>query len=75
MNDRLDGRWRNLYRDTDPIGSWALDPATVPEPPVDRMLVDPGELGEDNRRPCRLLVGPGYASALDDLARHAPSGQ
>ena len=42
--ERLNGRWRNLYRDTDPIGAWALDPPTVPNAPVDRRLVDPRTL-------------------------------
>ena len=35
------GRWRNLYRDTDPIGAWVLDGVTRPNAEVDRFLVDP----------------------------------
>ena len=35
------GRWRNLYRDTDPIGAWVLDGVTRPVAEVDRYLVDP----------------------------------
>ena len=39
------GRWRNLYRDTDPIGAWVLDGVTRPSAEVDRYLVDPTRLG------------------------------
>ncbi|MFI9202219.1 hypothetical protein [Streptomyces sp. NPDC053048] len=43
-------RWRNLYRPSDPIGSWVLEPARLPRAgdpvdpvpaPVDRQLLDP----------------------------------
>jgi hypothetical protein len=71
VRDRLDGRWRNLYRDTDPIGSWVLDPPTVAEPPVDRLLIDPRRLGEDIEGHSDYWSDPGYAHALDDLARTA----
>jgi len=71
VRDRLDGRWRNLYRDTDPIGSWVLDPPTVADPPVDRLLIDPRRLGEDIEGHSDYWSDPGYANALHDLARPA----
>jgi hypothetical protein len=71
VRDRLDGRWRNLYRDTDPIGSWVLYPPTVADPPVDRLLIDPRRLGEDIEGHSDYWSDPGYANALHDLARPA----
>ena len=65
---RLDGRWRNLYRDTDPIGAWALDPPTVPDAPVDRRLVDPQTLDAKIQGHSDYWTDAGYARALADLA-------
>ncbi len=61
------GRWRNLYRETDPIGSWVLhDPAdeSTGGPDVDVRLLDPptldgeiaghGEYWNDTRYPAEL---------------------
>ncbi|MGH8776316.1 MAG: hypothetical protein ACRDWI_14525 [Jiangellaceae bacterium] len=71
--DRVDGRWRNLYRDTDPIGAWALDPATAPDPPVDRHLVDPPTLADEIAGHSDYWSDPGYARALVDLSGSHPS--
>ncbi|HEY9375476.1 MAG TPA: hypothetical protein VIQ02_00080, partial [Jiangellaceae bacterium] len=65
---RVDGRWRNLYRDTDPIGAWALDPPTVPDAPVDRRLVDPRTLAEEIQGHSDYWSDAGYARALTELA-------
>jgi hypothetical protein len=40
----LGGRWRSLYRATDPIGAWVLDGVAGPVAEVDRFLVDPRTL-------------------------------
>lgn len=66
------GRWRNLYRDTDPIGSWVLDPPPTPEGPttvqrVDRRLRDPRALGRDVRGHSDYWGDPGYAAAATEL--------
>ncbi|MGH8824019.1 MAG: hypothetical protein ACRDVN_06025 [Jiangellaceae bacterium] len=74
VRDRLDGRWRNLYRDTDPIGSWVLDPPTAPDPSVDRLLIDPRRLGDDIEGHSDYWSDPGYASALEDLTGLTRSG-
>jgi hypothetical protein len=65
---RTSGRWRNLYRDTDPIGAWALDPPTVPDAPIDRRLVDPRTLADEILGHSDYWADAGYARALADLA-------
>jgi hypothetical protein len=65
----VDGRWRNLYRETDPIGAWVLDPMTIPDPPVDRHLVDPRTLADEIAGHSDYWSDPGYARALKELAR------
>jgi hypothetical protein len=70
---RVGGRWRNLYRDTDAIGGWALDPPTVPDAPVDRRLVDPQTLADDILGHSDYWTDAGYARALADLAEASPS--
>ncbi|WP_328847578.1 hypothetical protein [Streptomyces sp. NBC_00258] len=59
-------RWRNLYRPTDPIGSWILAPAGLPgegatvglaPSPVDRQLLDPAAFA-------RLAGDPVYPPIL-----------
>ena len=65
---RVGGRWRNLYRDTDPIGAWALDPPTVADPPVDRRLIDPRTLVEEIQGHSDYWSDAGYARALTELA-------
>jgi hypothetical protein len=67
-HERLNGRWRNLYRDTDPIGAWALDPPTVPNAPVDRRLVDPRNLDAKIQGHSDYWTDAGYAKALADLS-------
>ena len=69
VRERVGGRWRNLYRETDPIGSWVLDPPTVADAPVDRGLVDPRTLADEIAAHSDYWSDPGYARALDDLAR------
>ena len=73
--ERLNGRWRNLYRDTDPIGAWALDPPTVPKAPVDRRLVDPRTLDARIQGHSDYWTDAGYARALAEFtaARRIPS--
>ncbi|WP_157880019.1 hypothetical protein [Streptomyces natalensis] len=53
--------WRNLYRLSDPIGSWVLAPAQLPKagepvnpvpPPVDRQLLDPSGFARQPGDPC-----------------------
>ncbi|MFD3676433.1 hypothetical protein [Streptomyces sp. NPDC058613] len=53
--------WRNLYRPTDPIGSWvlandALAPANgearPPRPAIDRQLLDPRKFAKQSGDPC-----------------------
>ena len=66
--EQLNGRWRNLYRDTDPIGAWALDPPTVPNAPVDRRLVDPRTLDAKIHGHSDYWTDAGYARALADLS-------
>jgi hypothetical protein len=73
---RVGGRWRNLYRDTDPIGAWALDPPTVADAPVDRRLVDPRTLADRIQGHSDYWTDAGYARALTELSearRTAPS--
>jgi hypothetical protein len=65
--ERLNGRWRNLYRDTDPIGAWALDPPTVPNAPVDRRLVDPRTLDARIQGHSDYWTDAGYARALAEF--------
>jgi hypothetical protein len=67
-HERVGGRWRNLYRDTDPIGAWALDPPTVADAPVDRRLVDPRTLADKIQGHSDYWSDAGYARALADLA-------
>ncbi len=67
VRERVGGRWRNLYRETDPIGSWVLDPPTVPDAPVDRLLVDPRRLSDEIEGHSDYWRDPGYARALDEL--------
>ena len=63
----LSGRWRNLYRDTDPIGAWALEPATVANPAVDRRLRDPARLGREIEGHSDYWGDPAYVSELERL--------
>jgi hypothetical protein len=49
VHTALQRRWRSLYRDTDPIGSWVLDGVTRPVADVDRFLVDPTTLASTIR--------------------------
>jgi hypothetical protein len=65
---RVGGRWRNLYRDTDPIGAWALDPPTVADAPVDRRLVDPRTLADEILGHSDYWSDAGYARALSELS-------
>ncbi|GIJ41152.1 hypothetical protein [Micromonospora andamanensis] len=52
VGQRLDWRWLNLWRDTDPIGSWIFSPHRAGEQPtvagpagaVDRRLRDPSDV-------------------------------
>jgi hypothetical protein len=64
---QVGGRWRNLYRDTDPIGAWAIDPPTIADPPVDRRLVDPRTLADRIQGHSDYWTDAGYARALTDL--------
>jgi hypothetical protein len=68
MHRRLSGRWRNLYRDTDPIGAWALEPATVPRPVVDRRLRDPARLGREIEGHSDYWADPEYMREVERLA-------
>ena len=65
---KVGGRWRNLYRDTDPIGAWALDPPTVANAPVDRRLIDPRTLADEIQGHSDYWSDAGYARALTELA-------
>lgn len=72
-------RWRNLYRPTDPIGSWVVAPAGLPREgttvdpapsPVDRQLLDPAAFA----RPAGDLVHPpalGHSNYFADPAFEA----
>ncbi|WCN83428.1 hypothetical protein [Micromonospora sp. LH3U1] len=66
VGERVEWRWLNLWRDTDPVGGWIFaahrpgDPLPDPADPagrVDRRLRDPGDLlpppGEDRPPPVR----------------------
>jgi hypothetical protein len=53
LGERVEWRWLNLWRDTDPVGGWVFaahrpgDPPPDPDDPagqVDRRLRDPPEL-------------------------------
>ncbi|MFF4450130.1 hypothetical protein [Streptomyces sp. NPDC001502] len=52
--------WRNLYRPTDPIGSWVLakdalasaDGGAMPPPAIDRQLLDPRYFARQPGDPC-----------------------
>lgn len=68
VRDRVGGRWRNLYRNTDPIGSWALDPVNAPAAPVDRQLVDPPTLADEIAGHSDYWSDPAYHLALDELS-------
>ena len=65
---QVGGRWRNLYRDTDPIGAWALDPPTVADAPIDRRLIDPRTLADEIQGHSDYWTDAGYARALTELA-------
>ncbi len=54
------GRWRNLYRDTDPVGSWVLDPHATGEQRVDHQLVDPHTLDQPIRGHEEYWNDPAY---------------
>ncbi|MBD0293076.1 MAG: hypothetical protein ICV70_05835 [Jiangellaceae bacterium] len=73
--ERVGGRWRNLYRDTDPIGAWALDPPTVAEAPVDRRLLDPRTLEDEILGHSDYWTDAAYARALAELAEAERAGQ
>ncbi|MGR6319531.1 hypothetical protein Q2K19_28250 [Micromonospora soli] len=61
IGDRLGWRWRNLWRDTDPVGGWVFSPAPAPAPAPAAMG---GPTGADPaagvdlrlRDPCGLLT-------------------
>ncbi len=68
VQDRVDGRWRNLYRDTDPIGSWVLDPAKQGEATrVDRYLADPERLGGEIEGHSDYWGDPEYGPVVEHL--------
>lgn len=71
--ERTGGRWRNLYRDTDPIGSWALEPPTTPEPRADRRLIDPSALDQPVKGHADYWNDPAYDVALGEVERHVRS--
>jgi hypothetical protein len=70
IHARLSGRWRNLYRDTDPIGAWALEPATVRMPVVDRRLRDPARLGREIEGHSDYWGDPEYTREVETLQAH-----
>jgi hypothetical protein len=61
------GRWRSLYRDTDPIGSWVLDGIARPVAEVDRFLVDPGKLTAPIRGHVDYWGDDAYEPIVTDL--------
>ncbi|HTY71734.1 MAG TPA: hypothetical protein VMI11_04820 [Actinomycetes bacterium] len=79
---RLPGRWRTLYRLTDPIGSWNLEPdagragSYVPGPPrvadadqVDQEVADPQPPGDGPlRRHSDYWLDPAYPATVAALA-------
>ncbi|MFI6237042.1 hypothetical protein ACIBD9_26060 [Micromonospora sp. NPDC050784] len=71
VGERVEWRWLNLWRDTDPVGGWVFaahrpgDPPPDPADPalrVDRRLRDPPD----------LLSAPGEQSAQPPLRGHHP---
>ncbi len=74
VRDRLEGRWRNLYRDTDPIGSWALDPSRAGDGTrVDRYLADPERLGGEIEGHSDYWFDPEYGPAVEQLVIALPA--
>lgn len=64
----LGGRWRNLYRATDPVGSWVLDPPGTERPRVDRELTDPRELDNPVRGHEEYWEDPVYDCVVAELS-------
>ena len=67
VRDTIDGRWRNIYRDTDPIGSWVLDGVTRPAAEVDRFLVDPRSLAAAIQGHSDYWGDAGYEAIVAEL--------
>ena len=64
----VEGRWRNCYRDTDPVGSWVFEPLRPGgQGRVDRRLRDPRELGEEVEGHSDYWTDAGYAAAAEEL--------
>lgn len=66
------GSWLNLYRDTDPIGSWIFTPDDAGQHPsgrkhVDHRLLDPPTLAEPIAGHSDYWADPRYADQLDRL--------
>ena len=66
VHERLNGRWRNLYRDTDPIGRLGPRPADRAGA-VDRRLVDPRTLDARIQGHSDYWTDAGYARALAEF--------
>ncbi|NED94544.1 hypothetical protein G1H11_04385 [Phytoactinopolyspora alkaliphila] len=68
------GSWRNLYRDTDPIGAWILDPPRAPDPAVDRRLLDPPTLDAPIAGHGEYWLDPRYVEELTTLTTSVQPG-
>ncbi|PSK96389.1 hypothetical protein CLV30_12648 [Haloactinopolyspora alba] len=67
LREHVDGRWRNLYRRTDPIGSWVLDPPGDEFRRVDRELRDPATLDQPVLGHAEYWDDPAYEPAVAGL--------
>ena len=74
MRSALSGRWRSLYRDTDPIGSWVLDGVTRPAAEVDRFLVDPSTLAAAIQGHSDYWGDAGYEMIVAELVEPVVDG-
>ncbi|MEU4552385.1 hypothetical protein [Micromonospora violae] len=70
VGERVEWRWLNLWRDTDPVGGWIFAAHRPGDPPPDP--ADPaGQVDRRLRDPRDLLPGPGERSA-PPLRGHHP---
>lgn len=66
LPERTGGRYRNLYRDTDPIASWVLNPPHEPGR-VDIRLADPLSLDQPVNGHADYWADVTYRRVLDEL--------
>ncbi|AYY14808.1 hypothetical protein EF847_21060 [Actinobacteria bacterium YIM 96077] len=76
LAEAAEGHWRNLYRHTDPIGSWVLQPdpafaqpAAPADSMVDRRLLDPPTLNDDIAGHNGYWDDANYAPHVEELVQ------